>query len=499
MDPGRKATASRNHPSETKGIEPNMKVALVYLDQGLTRSGLSVRHVVADPLGIRYLSAALMKAGHEVTVLLQGNMSVEEIAGKIQTQMPRVLGLSCLTFNTPTSQRLAHLMKVWDRSVLVVAGGEHPSLSPQTTFTSNIDYVVKGEGENTFLDLLRTIEENGNPHDVPGLYYMGKKGARYTGDRKPADINLLPWPARDPKVVSASRMNSFFFPAPSSQTGLVTMLASRGCSFACNYCSSRKLWNNQVRFRSVTDVCAEIESVTSQYGANVVVFYDLTFNMNPRFVESLCVEFVRRDFAKRLSFYSTCRVSAPNGKLIMTPDILARMKQAGFVKIGLGIESTNDDIAAEYKAGCSPWKNTSQAITCAHELGILVRLFIMLGGPSETPQTYAETKKRLDELPAHDLRVGYATPLPGTDLDARVPPNQRFTTNLADYDCEHPIIRSPYFSHAELVAMQKDILRGFHCSPYRESVVADAVRREPRLAEALDWRREDLVAKGFQC
>jgi len=474
-----------------------MKVALVYMDRALNTSGLSQRHVTSDPLGIRYLAGHAHNAGHDVKVYLQGSRSLEEMTEYITADNLDLVGFSCLTYNLPISQEIAKRLKKHKKNPKIVFGGEHPSLSPETTFTSDVDAVIKGEGEITFAELLTALEENISLDSVPGLYLPFSGGPRFTSPRKQTEIDSLAWPLRDEQIIKSTRMNSFMYPSPYKQTGLITLLGSRGCSFSCIYCSSHELWGNRTRFRNVTDVSDEIEDVYRKTSANVGVFYDLTFNVNSEWVNRLCDELINRKINEKMSFYSTCRVSAPNGRLILTKDVLQKMKKAGFSKIGIGIESTDDIIAGEYKNGKSPWDNTLEVVNFAHVIGMLVRGFLMIGGPKETPKTYEEAKKRLNSIPLHDLRVGYLTPLPGTSLDSQYPIEKRYTNDLARYDCSNPIIQSPCFTYEQLVGMERDLLKHFHNSNYRSSVISNIVKREQRLEDSAKWRIEDLKKKGL--
>ena len=475
-----------------------MKVVLAYLDQGLCKSELTKRHVNSDPLGVRYLASSLKRVGHDVEVYLQGNRTLDGLLQDITSSHPAdVIGISCLTYNTPISQIFAGKLKAYNPRSVIIFGGEHPSLSPETTFTSHVDFVVKGEGEITFNELLESIDTGNSPDTVKGIYYIKHGKVTFTGPRTPASIDSLPWPLRDSTIVTSTRMNSFFYPSPEEQTGLATMLASRGCSFACTYCSSHKVWGNTTRFRSIADINDEIDYILRTYGVNVIVFYDLTFNANIDFVNELCDSFIKRRWGEKASFYSTCRISSPQGKRILTREVLERMKKAGFAKIGVGIESTDDNIASRYKSGSSPWENNVEAIDDAHDLGILVRIFLMIGGPYETYKTYEETKGKLDELPAHDMRVSFITPFPGTRLDAKVPLEKRFTSDLSEYDCAKPIIRNPNFTYEQLVAMEIDLLRSFHRSTYRKGVIQEIVRKEPKFERPAKWRERDLMKKGI--
>ena len=469
-----------------------MKIALAYLENGLTESGLTFRHCTSDPLGLRYLAGSLAKSSNNVSVHLQGDKTLEKIAQEIIAESPDAVGISCLTFNIPISQTLAAKIKDYSKTIKIIFGGEHPSLSPETTFTKNIDFIVKGEGEITLNELL---DNKFSPAGIKGLYYLKNGKIEYMGDREPAEINSLAWPIRDSEIVKLTRMNSFMYPLPDKQTGLVTLLGSRGCSFDCIFCSSHELWGNKTRFRNVVDIADEIDESYKQTSANVGVFYDLTFNVNSKWVSDLCEEMIKRNIRDKMSFYSTCRVSSPNGKLILTKDLLSKMKFAGFTKIGIGIESVDELIAGEYKSGQSPWGNTLEAVNNAHDLGILVRGFLIIGGPDETPKTYEETKRKLDLIPLHDLRVGFLTPFPGTSLDLQYSSEKRYTNDISQYDCSKPIIKNSNFTYEQLVSMERDLLKHFHNPNYRDPIILDIIKREPKLKDSSKWRKKDLERK----
>jgi len=293
-------------------------------------------------------------------------------------------------------------------------------------------------------------------------------------------------------------MYSLVSPSPDDQKGLVTLLGSRGCSFACRFCSSRDFWGGKTRFRSPKNVAEEIETVNSETGASLGVFYDLTFNANSRWVDELCVELNSRNISDKMSLYSVCRVSAPSGKRILTREMMEQMSGAGFVKIGIGIESTDDVIAGNYKGGESPWENISGAIHDAHDLGLVMRSFLILGGPDETPKTFAETKRKLGEVPLHEVRVGYLTPFPGTRMDDEFPMGERHTSDLREYDCSVPVVKNPNFTRDQLVAMESDLLKSFYGSVYRREVVEDLARRNSKLEKSVRWVLDDWRKKGLR-
>ena len=161
-------------------------------------------------LGIGYIGAALATE-HDVRFLLPDTRSYvgrepwAEIERAIVDEAPDVVGITAVTANYPAASVLASLVKRVDEEICVVLGGVHASTEPVAALTGapDVDFVVRGEGELTMLELVRQIEARGvggvRPDTIAGLYWREHKGGIRSSTPRPpiADLDSLPFPMRD--------------------------------------------------------------------------------------------------------------------------------------------------------------------------------------------------------------------------------------------------------------------------------------------------------------
>lgn len=372
---------------------------------------------VVPPLGILTLASYLRthrKNEIEVQILDNGfeRLPPDKCADKIKEFAPDVVGISALSIESAGLHRLASVVKRINPSVKVIAGGPHA-----TTFydfvlqDKNVDYVVAGEGEKTFIELLDYLRDDSTPPpDMSGLAQRVDEEITFGGVRPPIeDLDSLPMPAWDlidlkgysnfPKFTS---MNTFL-----ARTPYAPLFTSRACPYRCAYCHS--IFGKKFRAQSPQRVLEEIELLHKRYGAKEFHIYDDIFNFDRGRVLEICEEIKRRGLDIKFAF--------PNGVRgdLMTKDVLQALIQAGAYSITYAVETASPRIQRLIHKNLDLDK-VYQAVEWTYEFGAIPCGFFMLGFPSET----LEEMKRTISYAVHSkmLRALFfsVVPVPRTEL-----------------------------------------------------------------------------------
>ena len=196
-------------------------------------------------LGLAYIASFLEARGHKVHIIegMAENIAQEEVA-RISDAFD-IVGITSITFLAPLSHNLAKAVKARNKDTPVIMGGPHATVVPESALEDeNIDYIVIGEGEATFSELVETLEVKGDISSTKGIAYRRGKDVVMT-DPRPIDPNLdnIPLPARHllpMHLYRSSEVRARRHPA-------LHMMSSRGCPYNCSFCSNKILHRCKLR------------------------------------------------------------------------------------------------------------------------------------------------------------------------------------------------------------------------------------------------------------
>lgn len=366
-------------------------------------------------LGLLYLAAALENNGNDVEVVPSHilGMTWEDIRRKIEKEQPDVVGVTATTENRFLSFELARIAKRAHPETFTVLGGPHCTVTAVDTLTHipEIDGVISGEGEETIVDLVQTMEDKGDLATVNGLSFRRSDKVIQNPPRMHImDLDSLPMPARH---LEPWEKYNFKMEVPGK--GLLpaaNMITSRGCPFTCTFCATHANWGRRVRGLSPMNVIKEIEHLIDTYGAKAIWFYDDTFNYNPRRTIQICDLILERKLD--ISWYCEIRVD------IMTRDLLAKMSQAGLFYVGFGIESASERICRDIITKRVLLEKSYDVIGWCEEFGITPNPFFIFSHPTETWEEAKDTIKIMESLKGKaDVSAAILHVYPGTDLERR--------------------------------------------------------------------------------
>ncbi|MDL1957623.1 MAG: B12-binding domain-containing radical SAM protein [Candidatus Desulfofervidus auxilii] len=363
-------------------------------------------HLKTDrpPLGIAYIAAVLEKEGYEVQIkdmFLRPGIPIEKQVREYMEFDPQIVGISTVTSTHSNGEKVAGIIKNINQDVITIVGGPHASALPKEVIKNpNVDFVVRGEGEITFLELCRHIESGKNIEYVCSVTFISKGKVISTPNRELIkNLDEIPFPARH-----LLDINEYSLEINGKKA--TTMISTRGCPFNCIFCF-KGVFGNTYRERSVSNIIEEIKQINDTYNIYAIYFQDDLFFLNRRRVKEFCKTLKKEKVEIDWSCFS--RVD------LMEKDLLNDLSEANCYRIHYGVESGSNKILKLLHKNIEKRK-IKEIFQETHRAGIKTRAYFILGLPFDTPETIVETIKFAFELKTDELQFSIATPWPGTPL-----------------------------------------------------------------------------------
>lgn len=395
--------------------------------------GYEDRIRVPYPIGIIQIAAVLEQKNIEVKVidaLAQGwnkkkknkditiyGISDDELINEIKEFSPDYIGVGSLF----TSQRdnVIRIVKNIKKKIKVpiIIGGVDPSIETEVYLKiKEIDYIVRGEADLSFLELIESLNDNGDLGKVKGIAYRNNKNKIIFNESSEllTNLDILPMPAY--------HLLNFknYFDAGSiglSSRGItvqkwMSIFTSRGCPYKCNFCSIHLISGRRWRGKSAKKVVDEIEYLYKNYGIDYFFFEDDNLTANPKRAEEIFDGIIKR---KLIIEWET-----PNGVRAdtMTDSLVRKMKASGCKKLILGIENGDQKFLREVIHKNLDLKKVVDATKIIRKHDIAVAGFFIIGIPGETRKIMINSILFAMKLARFGLVPGFtlATPLPKTEM-----------------------------------------------------------------------------------
>lgn len=413
---------------------------------------------ILPPLGLAYIAS----------VLRNNNYAVEILDMKVSRKEPDfskydVVGISADAMRYKEGLRIAKSAK--EKGCTVIMGGPHPTFIDEDALKNGIDFIVRGEGEETMLELLEVLKKRISPHKVyplrdkslngvKGISFMNNGEIHRTPDRKPVtDLDSLPLPSRDILPMDSYRTLKM------GKRSVTSMITSRGCPYGCTFCASSEFSGFSWRARRPERVVDEIEHIINNYGFDAIAFLDDNFTLNPRRVIAICDEIIKR----KIDIYWWCFSRADI--LLRNEGMVRRMAEAGARYIFIGFESGRQEFLEGYKKRTKA-SEAKDVINLLRRYGIDTHASFIIGGIDETKEMVRDTIRFAKELMPEAAQFSILTPYPGTKLFEDV--KERITTYDWDlYDCLHSVLTLDYLTKKDVENLLKEAYLSFYFTPGR--------------------------------
>lgn len=349
--------------------------------------------------GIAILATIAQNAGYNVKLLDCRNIKGwSEFDTAIKSFSPDIIGIGFRTLDFIPAKKMTIRVKKLISNVITIIGGLHVTVALEdvlndSDFNRNIDYIVTGEGEVTFLELLNKIKN-------------GIKSERILKGILP-NLNDLPFINRDFYDYTFELNKPLWL----GKKPCVTMLYSRGCSYNCAFCqpSERLLFGSKKRFKSVDKVIEELRILKEKYKFNYIHFHDDNFIQDINWLEEFIEKFPSENF--KCNFVIQTRAN----QIIKYEKYLEALAKIGLDTVSIGFESGSDRILQFLRKGTTVLQNIRAAKIC-RKYGLKIIANYMFGVPSETKKEMLATKRLIDAINPEVRSPAVFTPIPGSDL-----------------------------------------------------------------------------------
>jgi len=375
-----------------------MKVLLAYLCQYRDRRDYFLSLM---PVGLVSIAACLEKEGLDVTLANFSSYGPRKALKQIVSIKPAVIGLSLFTHNRDDTLRLACALKQALPESIIALGGPHATFLADEILKRypEIDYIVQGEGERSFSELLKKIKREKRPAD------------RIIASRTIEDIDGLSAPGKfSGQLIGVDAREQFHF-----------IITSRGCSCACVFCSSPAFWKRTVRYRSPESILQEIQRLYEKYGITYFSIRDDNFTMNRKRVLVFCR--LLRESGLYIMWNCQARVDT------VDEEMLIAMKRAGLEHIQYGVESGSPKILSQYAKHITI-KQIEHAAAITRKVGVYLSVYLMTGMENERQGDIDKTKALIRKILPTDGIVSPVALYPGTELYENEKRKERFSDSI---------------------------------------------------------------------
>jgi anaerobic magnesium-protoporphyrin IX monomethyl ester cyclase len=425
----------------------NTTVRVVLLNPPHTAIGSRVPDDHLPPLGLLAIGGPLLDAGYPVQLLDAdySNMRHHDIIQQVtSSQATHVLiGHSGSSSVHPTVMILAELIKKRLPDCVLIYGGVYPTYHYQDILQEcpAIDFVVRGEGEQTCLKLLNALTRQQDVMQVDGIAFR-----QYS--RVDAPLQAGCWPVIETPAASMIRCLDDYrvgwelidFNNYSYWGGKRAVVAqfSRGCPYLCSYCGQRGFWT-KYRHRDPVKFARELANLHRQHGVELINLADELPTGSRKAWKAFLLALIAENV--NLLIVGSTRTS----DIVRDAEFLHLYKQAGVIRFLLGIESYNESTLAQIKKGAS-MSEDYQAIRLLRQHGILSMATYVIGFSEEQHRDFYYAMRHLLAYDPDQIQILYATPHRWVPFYDEIMQRQLVQLDTRYWDYKHQVIDNPHIA-----------------------------------------------------
>ena len=384
------------------------------------------------PIGLAYLASSLNAAGHEVigidgvgdaifqytsvsnhkTAILHG-LTLDQIINRIP-ESTEIIGISCMF-----SSQWTFINKIFKQirekypKALIILGGEHATACPEYVLknTDEIDLCVMGEGEDTINEVIDAYYARKGFTDIDGLAFRnGERFTRTNPRRRIRDINSIPEPNWDIFPIEQYIDNAFTFGTNHGRS--MPTLASRGCPYACTFCSSEQMWTRKWIARDPALLLNEMKGYMVKYNITNFDFYDLTAIVDRDWIITFCKLIIKEELNITWQLPSGTRSEA------IDEEVVELLYASGCRNMNYAPESGSIPELKRIKKLVN-LDNMVKSMKSANKIGLEVKCNFIFGMPQADWTDVIKTMKfiiRLGFIGCQDISAFPYSAYPGTEM-----------------------------------------------------------------------------------
>lgn len=404
---------------------------------------------VYPPIGLAYVASFLEERGIECKIVDANILKLTNrcVLEEIKKFAPEIIGIHTNIVLARAGIELSKKIKEDLDKVVVIGGPYATALVEKTLEESKADCIIRGEGERTMLDIIKNFSDF---KKVEGISYINEGEIVHNPDRDLIkDLDSLPFPAYHllPDLEN--------YRSRARKTPVAAILTSRGCPYGCIYCN-KNIFGRTFRARTPENIIEEIRLLVDKYGVRQIDILDDNFTFDIERAERTLDLIIDNGFDLAINCQNGVRADR------LTEHLVHKMKKAGVFKVGIGIESGDENIIKVINKSLDLEK-VKTAIEWFKREGIMVYGFFMIGLPGETKETMQKTIDFAKEVDPHIANFSIAIPFPGTKFYDMIEKEGRFTGKI---DGTSGFYGEEFYY--ELGEVNKKLALQYHRKAYRE-------------------------------
>lgn len=369
------------------------------------------------PLGFGYISSVLKNHGYNVDCvnLNHYNGKIEDLV--IEALNKKMYDIVCtggMALLYIVLEKIIRSVRTHESKPIIVLGGAIVTSEPELMIKSlKPDFGVIGEGEETIIELLESLDKN-NYKDVNGIAYLDKQGTiKITKPRMPiANLDSLPYPDFEGFEYSVWLDNicsNEIFNATEDFPRVYPILASRGCPYQCTFCYHSL--GPKYRKRSISNVINEIRHNIKKYRINMINLFDDLFSINRERLLEFCSKM--KEIIDQIP--GDCKWGCQMAVNSVDKELLQTMKDSGCCLISYGFESMSSEILKSMRKPITP-EQILRAYRLTREININIQANFIFGDIAETKKTAEITIDRWIKHFRGQVSLGFIQPYPGSEI-----------------------------------------------------------------------------------
>ncbi len=403
------------------------------------------------PFGIIQLAAYLEREVKDVEIgVLDCNaqqVDWKDMEKKVESFNPDIVASSALaTCNTYLAARTLATAKKVNPNILTVAGGQHFTATDEESLKMypEIDIIVRGEGEQTFVELVKKASKKSSFSRIKGISFRHNNEIRQNPPR-PFIKNLddLPYPGYH---FVKDIVHKYHFAAMTGRDVPFALIeGSRGCSHKCTFCSQWKHWQGTWRTKSPQRIADEMEFCYRHYGSRFIWLTDDNFGLGTR-ARELADGIIKRGIAENVMWFMQLRCD----DVVKSKDLLPKMRKSGLRWVLLGVENSSQSTLETFRKNITV-EDARLAVKLLKENDIFAHAMFIIGERKDTAKSIAELREFANDLDPDLVIFGILTPFPGTELFEEAKRNGWIEDqNWSNYDMIHAVMPTETLSRRQV-------------------------------------------------
>ncbi len=393
-----------------------------------------------------YIERELPEVDIDIVDCQADRLNWEGLERYIQSANPSIVLTSGYTTNAYAVARTCEIAKRVNEDIVTIVGGIHFSFTPDESLQTypEIDYIVRGEGEQTVVEIIKTLQRKGKISGVKGISYRLNERIIHNQSRPLIEnLDSLPFPAYH--LVEKNLKHYHFTMMAGRNNRYMVLEGARGCEHHCSFCTQWNHWGGRWRTKSVKRIADEIEFLHNTYGGIFLWLADDHMRLDIR-GRQLYEELKKRSCKEDIMLFFQSRTD----DVATNPDLVGKLRQVGMYWIMVGVENDSEETLKEYKKGTKT-SDAYATMKILRDHDIFSHAMFVIGARRDTHESIERLRQYSMDL-APDFAIYTAlTPLPGTVYYEKAKKNGWIEdTNYTNYDFAHAIMPTETLTKKEV-------------------------------------------------